>query len=130
MPDLSYPGTYKYKDINAGGENPNPYKGKVILLVNATSKSHSEMSAIGLQASTKAITIGSTTAGSNGDITEWIEMGGMFKTRFSGLGLYYPDGTVAQKNGVKIDIICKPTIKGVQQGKDELLEKAISVINE
>jgi carboxyl-terminal processing protease len=129
MPDLSYPGTYKYRDLSAGAENTNPYKGKVILLVNASSKSHSEMSAIGLQAATKTITIGSTTAGSNGDITEWIEMGGAFKTRFSGLGLYYPDGTVAQKNGVKIDIVCRPTIKGIQAGKDELLEKAVQVIN-
>ena len=130
MPDLSYPGTYKYRDLFAGADNANPYTGKVILLVNTYSKSHSEMSAIGLQAATKTITIGSTTAGSNGDITDWIEIGGTFKTRFSGLGLYYPDGTVAQKNGVKIDIICKPTIKGVLQGKDELLEKAVSVINQ
>lgn len=130
MPDLSYPGTYKFRDVPAGAENPNPYKGKVILLVDASSKSHSEMSAIGLQAATKTITIGSTTAGAVGDVTEWFEVGGIFRTKFSALGLYYPDGTVAQKHGVKIDIVCRPTIKGVQQGKDELLEKAIQVINE
>jgi carboxyl-terminal processing protease len=130
-PDLSYPGLYKYHpDVIGGGPNTNPYKGKVILLVNVFSKSHSEYSAMGLQEATKTITIGSTTAGADGNLTDLITLPGGMITRFSSLGVYYTDGTVAQKTGVKIDIICKPTIKGVQQGKDELLEKAVQVINE
>lgn len=129
-PDLSYPGVYNYYyDRFEGRENKQPYKGKVTILVNAFSKSHSEFSAMGLQAATKTITIGSTTAGADGDVIERFPIGAGIHTWFSGLGVYYPDGTVAQKNGVKIDIVCKPTIKGVQQGKDELLEKAIGVIN-
>jgi len=129
-PDLSYPGLYKYHfDRFEGKENKQPYKGKVTILVNAFSKSHAEFSAIGLQAATKTITIGSATAGANGDVVERFPLPGRIFTWFSGLGVYYPDGTVAQKNGVKIDIVCKPTIKGVQQGKDELVEKAVSVIN-
>ena len=130
-PDLSYPGIFKYyPDRLAGNENKQPYKGKVILLVNVFSKSHSEFSAMGLQAATKTITIGSTTAGAEGDIVDWITLPGGFKTRFSGLGVYYPDGTVAQRKGVKIDIICKPTIKGLQLGKDELIETAVKVITQ
>lgn len=129
-PDLSYPGLYKYYfDRLEGKENQQPYKGKVTILVNAFSKSHAEFSAMGLQAATKTITIGSTTAGADGDVIEHFPLPGRIYTWFSGLGVYYPDGTVAQKKGVKIDIICKPTIKGIQQGKDELLEKAISVID-
>jgi carboxyl-terminal processing protease len=129
-PDLSYPGLYKYlPEFLIEPENKQPYKGKVILLVNAFSKSHSEHSALGLQAATKTITIGSATAGADGNITEWIVLPGGFSTRFSGLGVYYPDGTTIQKKGVKIDIVCKPTIKGMQQGKDELMEMAVSVIN-
>jgi hypothetical protein len=129
-PDLSYPGLFKYhSDRFDGNENKQPYKGKVILLVNVLSKSHAEFSAMGLQAATKTITIGSTTAGADGDFVEWITLPGGFKTRFSGLGVYYPDGTVAQRKGVKIDIVCKPTIKGLQPGKDELIETAVKVIN-
>jgi hypothetical protein len=30
---------------------------------------------------------------------------------------------------VKIDYEIKPTIKGIKEGKDELLEKAIEIIN-
>lgn len=128
-PDLSYPGVYKFHpDVTGGGENAQPYKGKVIILVNAFSKSHAEFSAMGLQEATQTITIGSTTAGADGDPTDWIVFPGGLKTKFSGLGIYYPDGTCAQRTGVKIDIVCRPTIKGMQAGKDELLEKAVSVI--
>ncbi|MBO9202402.1 MULTISPECIES: S41 family peptidase [Niastella] len=128
-PDLSFPGLYKYfPDYLEGVENNTPYQGKVILLVNVFSKSAGEYSAMGLQAATKAITIGNTTAGADGNITDWIALPGGLTTRFSGLGIYYPDGTVAQKKGVKIDIVCKPTINGALQGKDELIETAIKVI--
>jgi hypothetical protein len=30
--------------------------------------------------------------------------------------------------GVKIDIPVKPTIKGIKEGRDELLEKAIVIV--
>lgn len=129
FPDLAYPGIFKYfPDQWFGKDNQTPYKGKVVLIVSAYSKSHAEYSVMGLQAATKTITIGSTTAGADGDITDWISLPGGFRTRFSGLGIYYPDGTVAQKNGVKIDIVCRPSIKGALARKDELLETAIQAI--
>lgn len=130
-PDLSYPGTFKFRpDILFGRENENPYKGKVILLVNAYSKSHSEFSAMALQAATKTITIGITTAGADGDFVDWFYLPGAFRTRFSGLGVYYPDGTVAQKNGVKIDVVCNQTLQSALARKDALIEKAIQIIRD
>lgn len=129
-PDLSYPGLYKYADRRGGKKNTQPYKGKVILLVNVFCKSHGEFSAMALQAATKTTTIGSTTAGADGVRIDWIPLPGGLKTDFSGWGIYYPDGTVAQKTGVKIDVICRPTIKGILAGKDEQIEKAVQVINE
>jgi len=128
--DNNYPGVFKYLPSHSwGSDNTRCYKGKVVILVNAYSKSHAEYSIMGLQAATKTITIGSTTAGADGNITEWIALPGGFRTRFSGLGIYYPDGTVAQRKGVKIDIVCKPTIKGIMAGKDELVETAVKTIN-
>jgi C-terminal processing protease CtpA/Prc len=47
----------------------------------------------------------------------------------SGLGVFYPDGKPTQRVGVKIDYPIKPTIKGITEGKDELLDKAIELIN-
>ena len=48
----------------------------------------------------------------------------------SGIGVFYPDGTPTQRIGVKIDYPLHPTIKGINEGKDELLEKAMELIND
>jgi C-terminal processing protease CtpA/Prc len=39
-----------------------------------------------------------------------------------------PDGRETQRIGIVPDIEVKPTIKGVREGRDELLEKAIEII--
>jgi C-terminal processing protease CtpA/Prc len=53
--------------------------------------------------------------------------GGM-ATYISGLGVYYPDKKPTQGIGIVPDIEVKPTIKGIAEGKDEVLEKAIQYI--
>ena len=47
----------------------------------------------------------------------------------SGIGVYYPDGKETQRIGMIPDIVIKPTIKGIKQDSDELIEKAIELIN-
>ncbi len=46
----------------------------------------------------------------------------------SGIGVFYPDGTATQRVGIVPDIEVKPTIQGVKEAKDELLEKAIKIV--
>lgn len=48
----------------------------------------------------------------------------------TGLGVYYPDGRATQRIGIVPDVICAPTVAGYRAGKDEVLERAISYINE
>jgi C-terminal processing protease CtpA/Prc len=48
----------------------------------------------------------------------------------SGIGIYYPDGKETQRIGIVPDIELKPTIKGIKEGRDEVLEKALEIINE
>lgn len=127
--DLDYPGVFLYqKPTWYGKENRFPYKGKVILLVDESTVSHAEYSAMGLQAATHTITIGNTTAGQDGDVTERFWMPGALFSRFSGIGVCYPDGTITQRKGVRIDIKVRPTIEGLQEGRDEILETAINYI--
>jgi C-terminal processing protease CtpA/Prc len=45
------------------------------------------------------------------------------------LGIYYPDGKETQRVGIVPDIEVKPTIQGVREGRDELMEKAVELIN-
>ena len=72
--------------------------------------------------------IGSTTAGADGNVSQFYLPGGI-STMISGIGVYYPDGKETQRIGILPDIELKPTIQGIEEGKDELLEKAIEIIN-
>jgi C-terminal processing protease CtpA/Prc len=42
--------------------------------------------------------------------------------------VYYPNGGETQRIGIVPDIEVKPTIEGIRNNKDELLEKAIEII--
>jgi C-terminal processing protease CtpA/Prc len=127
--DLDYPGVFRWRKARLyGGVNQHPYKGKVVLLADGSCVSHSEYVLMGLQAATRTTTIGNTTAGQDGDISQRIWLPGGLFSRFSSLGIYYPDGTCAQRAGVRIDKIVIPTIRGLQEGRDEVLEAGINFI--
>jgi C-terminal processing protease CtpA/Prc len=127
-PDLSYPGRFTWKIPNIISPIKNEYySGKVMILVNESTQSVSEYFTMLLQKGDNVTTIGSQTAGADGNTND-IEFIG-FKTLMTGLGVYYPDGTETQRKGVKVDIEVRPTIKGIQEGKDEVLERAIEFVN-
>lgn len=130
-PDLILPGLIKVKSIpNNGGLSVNQFEGVVVLLVNSITQSQAEFTTMALQSRENTIVIGSQTAGADGDVSSII-LPGDINTAISGLGVYYPDFTPTQGRGVKIDYVIKPTIKGIQKGKDELLEFAVKkILNE
>lgn len=128
-PDLSYPGRYKWTGPQkCGSENENNFKGKVVVLLNEDSISQSEWTAMCLKTSGNTTIIGSQTAGADGNVTG-IDFINAFHTQFSGVGVYYPDKSETQRIGIIPDIYISPTIKGIQQGKDEVLDRAIEFIN-
>jgi C-terminal processing protease CtpA/Prc len=75
-----------------------------------------------------ATVIGSTTAGADGNVSGFYLPGGIY-TMFSGISILYPDGRETQRIGIVPDIEVKPTVAGIKQGRDELIEKAIEIIN-
>lgn len=75
-----------------------------------------------------ATVIGSTTAGADGNVSQFYLPGGI-STLISGIGIYYPDGRETQRIGIIPDIVVKPTIRGITEGKDEPREKAIEIVN-
>ena len=127
-PDLTYPGKFKWSEPQpTGSENPNNYKGKVIILLNEESMSQSEWTAMCFQTAGNTTIIGSQTAGADGNVTN-IDYMKAFHSSFSGIGVYYPDKRETQRIGIIPDIEVKPTIKGIQEGKDEVLQRAIKFI--
>ena len=129
-PNLNYPGKFIWRNGNKYGRKGDLiYKGKVVLLVNEKSQSHAEFTAMCLQTGDNVTTIGNQTSGADGNVSMFVMVGG-YKTMITGIGIFYPDKTKTQRKGVKIDIVIKPTIKGIIENKDEVLGKAIEFINE
>lgn len=139
MPNPALPGSfYEVNDFysgagwlrNLGGEETYPaYEGKVALLMNEHSQSHAEFTIMALRQSPNAVVIGSPSNGADGNVAE-VELSGGVSMKISGLGVYTSEGRQTQRVGLQPDILCYPTVEGLRDGRDELLEKAIAVLLE
>src|SRR5690606_22783989 len=101
------------------------FSGKVVVLVDETSLSQAEYTAMALSASPDAIVVGSTTAGADGNVSQ-IPLPGGISSMISGIGVFYPDGTPTQRVGIIPDVEVRPTIEGIRDGRDEVLEAGVS----
>jgi C-terminal processing protease CtpA/Prc len=119
--DLSNPGAFQMGNaLNLAPAEPH-YDGKVVVLVDETSLSRAEYTAVALQSAPHTLVIGSTTAGADGDLSGFPLPGGL-RSAISGLGVFYPNGTPTQRVGVHVDIEVHPTIRGIRAGRDEVME--------
>ena len=130
--NVSYPGyffVYNPKNYPNTKENPNAYTKPIVVLVNEFTQSSAEDNVMVLQTAENTKVIGSKTAGADGKITYFNLPCGIV-TYMTGLGVYYPNGSDLQQTGVKIDEFIEPTIQGIKEGRDELMERAIEIIEE
>lgn len=126
--NISTPGLFTFTAPEyVGKKNADYYKGKIVIIVNEMTQSQAEYTAMAFQCAPNVTTIGSTTAGADGNVSLITLVGGI-DTYISGIGVYYPDGSETQRVGIPC-IEVKPTIKGIIEGRDELLEKAVEIIN-
>jgi C-terminal processing protease CtpA/Prc len=79
---------------------------------------------MGLDQFPRSLKIGSTTAAADGNVSR-IFLPGQITTMATFLGTYYPDYTGTQRVGIIPDIKITPTIRGIRNGKDEVLEAAL-----
>lgn len=127
---MAQPGMFSVSaPLKTGEKNKQYYKGKIVILVNEITQSQAEYTTMAFRVAPKAIVIGSTTAGADGNVSQFYLPGGI-STMISGLGIYYPNGDETQRIGIIPDITVKPTISGIKSGKDEILDKAIEIINQ
>ncbi len=118
------PDTYNNPNITTGGE---PYKGKVVLIVNPATISQSEWNTMNLQhVFPQSITIGEQSAGADGD-EKMLMLPGGYKVNFTGNAIFYHNGANAQRKGVRIDKFLPLTPENVLQ-KDYLLDEALQLI--
>lgn len=129
-PDYSYPGKFIWSGESSCGErNEDYFKGKVILLVNEKTQSHAEFTCMCLQTAPNVVIVGSQTSGADGNVTK-LRLFKRYYSSLSGIGVYYPDKGETQRIGIVPDIYVRPTIAGIRDGKDEVLDKAVEVAKE
>ncbi len=135
--DKQIPGRFAYDSVETkrllnqdfvkvGTINPDYYKGRLILLIDENTQSAAETQAVVLNAVPGVMLVGGHTAGANGNVPKLPIPGGI-AISFSSVGVYNPDGTCTQRTGILPDVEVRPSIEGIKQGKDEILEKAIEV---
>jgi C-terminal processing protease CtpA/Prc len=138
FPNRAVPGEFYYtvplvsgkpKGTNNGISNDGVYKGKLVIIINEHTISQGETTTMSLRNTPDSIVLGRPSAGANGDVRRFA-LPGNIMTTISGFGIFYPDKEATQRIGVHPDIYIDPTIEGIREGRDELIEKAIEIIKE
>ncbi|HEX8255383.1 MAG TPA: S41 family peptidase [Thermoanaerobaculia bacterium] len=109
--------------------NKPQYSGPTATLIDDSAVSHAEHSALFFEAANGTTFIGTPTAGANGDVTS-LNLPGGFKVMFTGHDVRHVDGRQLQRIGIVPHIVAEPTVQGLREGKDEVLERALVWANE
>jgi C-terminal processing protease CtpA/Prc len=121
--DLANPGAFRWMPPIPIQPAAPHHTGEIVILVDELSQSQSEYTALAFRSAPGAKVIGSTTAGADGNTTPILLPFGL-NLRMSGIGVFYPDKRPTQRVGIVPDIEVKPTIEGLRDGRDEVLEAA------
>ncbi|WP_419542640.1 S41 family peptidase, partial [Negativibacillus massiliensis] len=133
FPSQSIPGVMVLEKQSYGGaseEYPSYYYEKpVVLLMNEESVSASEFHVMILRGGENVTVMGSNSHGTDGNVV-FLPLPNKNVVRFTGLGVYTPEMGQTQRIGLTPDIEVHPTIKGIKEGRDELMEAAVAYIQE
>lgn len=123
----SHPGAFTFgAPVQLTPASPH-YTGRIVILADEVSLSQAEYTAMALRVAPGAVVVGSTTAGADGNVSTF-NLPGAVSTGISGIGVFYPDKRPTQRIGIVPDIEARPTIEGVRNGRDEMLEEGIRQI--
>lgn len=119
-----------FSTFNQAIPAPKPpfYEGITVMLIDERTQSQAEHTGLFFEAANQTKFIGSQTAGADGDVTNF-QIPGNITLYFSGHDVRYADGRQLQKIGLVPEVEVKPTIKGIRNGRDEVLESAIEYVN-
>ena len=130
VPRYDQPGTFEWTAPYQAGPSiatGNYYRGRVVVLGDDRTISHAEFTMMALRTAPDVLVVGTPTSGADGNVS-LIQLPGGVQTYFSGIGVFYPDGAPTQRVGIVPDVVVEPTIRGIQNGSDEVLERALQLI--
>ncbi len=102
-------------------------RGRVAFLTDERAMSYSETLLAMVQGAGLAEIVGSPTAGSNGNAS-LLPLPGGYAVQWTGLKVINHDGSDLAGQGVQPTLPVAPTVAGVRQGRDEVLETAIELV--
>ena len=95
-----------------------------MVLIDERAISQTEHTCLFLEAMTHAKFVGTPTNGANGEVTS-VMLPGNIQVSFSGHDVRHADGRQLQRMGIQPDIRVEPTIEGIRNARDEVLEAAV-----
>lgn len=125
--DFDYPGSYEWTASQVIGNDKNGYSGNLYVLVDYNTMSQAEYTVMAFQQHPKCKVIGGQTAGADGNVSG-IPLPYGIESVFSGLGVFYPDGTATQQIGVKRDFMVVQQLNSITQNQDQIMEKTLELI--
>lgn len=105
------------------------YRGRTVMLIDERTISQAEHTGLFFEAANGTTFIGSPSAGANGDITNLVLPGGITLV-FTGHDVRHMDGRQLQRVGLTPQVYVRPTLAGLQAGRDEVLNKALDVLRD
>lgn len=127
-PSPATPGEFVWNDPVALSPRPDGQRitVRVVALIDHSAQSASEYATMAWRAAGVKV-FGSRSAGADGDVTRAPLPSGA-QLSFSGLGIFYPDKRPTQRIGIVPDVEVRPTVAGIREGRDEVLERALEYL--
>jgi C-terminal processing protease CtpA/Prc len=104
------------------------YGGTVVVLVDGSSQSAAEHTCALIKSVASVTFVGSRTSGANGGVTRTILPGGIV-VNFTGQSVRHADGSQLQRIGIAPDVEARPTLRGIRNGRDDVLQRAIEFLS-
>lgn len=129
IPQLIYP-DFKKVGYQSDGAETNPelpfIKAKIYFITDASAQSASETILAQVKGLPNVTIIGTPSSGTNGNLN-LIYLPGKYRVGYTGMITKNADGSKHHLKGIIPDIIFKPTLDGIKNGQDELLNLAVKI---
>jgi C-terminal processing protease CtpA/Prc len=103
------------------------YKNRTVMLVDERTINAGERAGLFLEAANKTEFVGAPTAGAYSVVTNFTIPGGV-TISLSGQDIRHANGGKLQRLGLQPNLNAAPTLAGIRNGKDEVLEKALDFL--
>ncbi|MFL5620368.1 MAG: S41 family peptidase [Gemmatimonadaceae bacterium] len=103
-------------------------RAKVAFLTAGSAISYAESTMGVVEENHLGAIVGETTAGTNGNVNPFTLPGG-YTVRWTGMRVTKRDGSPHHGVGIRPTVPVAPTLRGVKEGRDEVLERAIQIVS-